>query len=187
MSKESIQLEIALELLGLNDQIVSKGSTITGAPEMFSHLDADGAHCEINVVQEGPNVRNGENPVFHFIPAVLEKRGLNPAKAKEILYLMRGAFSPADYVRLIEPACQVLDHLLINPKPLRLKWLAGPSVLGYLIGQLVENGYIEAPLKRDGEINDINTLRKSVNPANSDGLKYKNQQKFRIPHTKELD
>ncbi|MFV8379329.1 hypothetical protein [Flavobacterium sp. LB3R33] len=35
----------------------------------------------------------------------------------------------------------------------KIKWIGKPSQLGIIIGQLVEMGYIEAPIKKSGDIN----------------------------------
>ncbi|WP_439152261.1 hypothetical protein [Winogradskyella sp.] len=85
----------------------------------------------------------------------------------------------------------------------RLKWIGKPSQLGFIISSLVDLGYIEAPLKIDGEINytqfaklvnqtfDVNTtestLSKYLNTDSEKGQepmrKFK-QNGFNIPHIK---
>lgn len=52
---------------------------------------------------------------------------------------------------LIEQRTPQLE--ILNDNSNKLKWIGKPSQLGFIVAHLVEMGYIEAPLKRDGEIN----------------------------------
>ncbi|MCF2495778.1 hypothetical protein [Dyadobacter chenhuakuii] len=103
------RLQIALELLGLKDQVVKIGSTVKGPPHLFQMLGVDGPYTEYNREHDGPNVGYKENPVFHYLPAVLDKYGLSPAEAKNILLLMQGAFGQNDNTKLLGPVCEILD------------------------------------------------------------------------------
>lgn len=83
----------------------------------------------------------------------------------------------------------------------KLKWLGGPSQLGFIISSLVDLGYIEAPKKQDGDINytqfaklvkqifDVNTtestLSKYLNQDSEKGqepMRKFNENGFNIPH-----
>jgi len=87
----------------------------------------------------------------------------------------------------------------------RLKWVGKPSQLGFIISSLVDLGYIEAPLKIDGEINytqfaklvkqtfDVNTtentLSKYLNQDSDKGqepMRKFEQNGFNIPHIKSV-
>lgn len=81
-----------------------------------------------------------------------------------------------------------------------IKWLGQPSHLGYIMGQLANLGYIEAPTHMTGEINynefarqlskvfninSIGNLAKELNPEKN-SMGYKNKDKISIPHIKEI-
>lgn len=83
-----------------------------------------------------------------------------------------------------------------------LKWIGKPAQLGYVMHLLESNGYIDAPKKKDGEINysefartiakafqfegnNDGYLAKSLNPE-SNNMENKNKDKFDIPHIKEI-
>ena len=87
----------------------------------------------------------------------------------------------------------------------RLKWTGKPSQLGFIISSLVDLGYVEAPQRKDGEINftqfaklvkqtfDVetteNTLTKYLNKDSEKGqetLRKFNSKNFSIPHIKEI-
>jgi hypothetical protein len=89
-----------------------------------------------------------------------------------------------------------------EPEP-KLKWIGKPSQLGFIITSLVDLGYIEAPQRKDGEINytqfarlvkqtfDIdtteNTLSKYLNSDSEKGqepLRKFTENGFNIPHIK---
>lgn len=93
-----------------------------------------------------------------------------------------------------------LEEIEHAEKPLR--WMGKTANLGYIMGLLADNGYIDAPKKRDGEINynefarrlgkifefdgnNISTLSKALN-IDSNNMEYKNKDLFRIPHIKEI-
>lgn len=83
-----------------------------------------------------------------------------------------------------------------------IKWLGKVSHLGYIIGLLAENGYIEAPKRKNGETNynefarqicnvidfegnNIGTLSKMLN-IEANNMEYKNKDAFQIPHIKDI-
>lgn len=87
----------------------------------------------------------------------------------------------------------------------KLKWIGKPSQLGFIIASLVNLGYIEAPQRKDGEINytqfakivkqtfDIdtteNTLSKYLNTESEKGqepLRKFEENGFNIPHIKSV-
>ena len=47
-----------------------------------------------------------------------------------------------------------------------LKWIGKPSHLAYMISQFIQEGYIEAPMKRDGEINYTELSKQILNSFN---------------------
>jgi hypothetical protein len=208
MLEESTQLEIALELLGLKDEIVRSGKTVYGSPEQHEQLGVDGPYCECKRVNRGPNATPTETPVFHYLPAVLEKYQLTPSKAKEVLFLTRGAFSPAIKTKLIDTVCEVLDQMQINfvPSSPRLEWVGNPATLSFIIGELVQKGYIKPPRLDTGDINfkglaelvvnsfsgaqakigKSDTLRRFLNPEDEKGLGQDSQERFKIPYFAEI-
>ncbi len=83
-----------------------------------------------------------------------------------------------------------------------LKWIGKPSQLGYVMHLLEDSGYIEAPKKRNGEINyseyartitrafqfegnNDSYLAKSLNPE-SNNMENENKAMFTIPHIKDI-
>lgn len=88
---------------------------------------------------------------------------------------------------------------------IKLKWIGKPSQLGFIIANLVDLGYLEAPLHKDGEINFTqlaklvietfeiesteNTLSKYLNLNSEKGQetirKFQNNN-FSIPHVKTI-
>lgn len=195
------RLKIALELLGLKDEIVKKGKTITGDPQIFKMLGADGPFTEFNVGQPGPNQGTKENPVFYYIPDVLEKYGLSRVQAKNILMLMQGAFDQETKRRLLFPVCEILDSI---PEPKtdenKLKWIATSSELAFIISELVDKGYIDAPKKQGNDINYYTladqilnsfsgqnlgkreTLARNMNPDDEEkGMRENSRKEFVIP------
>ena len=90
----------------------------------------------------------------------------------------------------------------INPK---IKWSAKKTHIGYILGTLAQNGYIEAPKHKNGEINftayaklikqnfevDVNeeTLRKYLNPDDDKFVESQNafsKESFNIPNVKTI-
>lgn len=87
----------------------------------------------------------------------------------------------------------------------KLKWVGKPSQLGFIISNLVSMGYIESPLKKDGEINYTqlaklvketfetetteSTLSKYLNLESEKGqetVRKFNSNNFNIPHLKTI-
>lgn len=109
-------------------------------------------------------------------------------------------------IRGLDYANQLLEDLAENQFSeigVKLKWVGKPSQLGFIISELVQKGYIEAPIKTNGEINynelsrtikdTVNidstalTLAKALNPDSESGqISATNKAKFTIPHIKEI-
>ena len=87
----------------------------------------------------------------------------------------------------------------------RIKWIGKPSQLGFIMSNLAQLGYIEAPLRKNGEINYLqfarlvmqtiecetteSTLSKYLNLDSEKGqetLRKFESKNFRIPHKKEI-
>lgn len=203
MSEYDEQLQIALDLVGLKNVIIRQGRTITGPARLLKELEADGAFSEFNRVSPGLNVGRGESPVFHHMRATVDKYGISPAKAKEILSLMRGAFSPIDQIKLIDGAILALNGMINESQTNRLKWIGNTRTLGFLINELVLKGYIAAPETQEDDINDSGladqiiesfagkvgakeSLRKAVNPKSDSALSLDKQKRFSIPFLWEI-
>jgi len=211
MDDNQLRTTIALDLLGLKDEVVRQGKTIRGPQHLLEALEADGPFTELDRIQSGPN-SNQNQPVFHHLPYVLKKYRITPRQASETLYLMQGAFSPSQREKLIKPICEVLnvmheaqkDNNSIEFK--QLEWTANPSTLGFIIGELVQKGYINAPKLSSGDINYTalaeqvlvsfcgepskvgkqETIRRALNPESDKGLSNTNKDKFRIPFYTEI-
>jgi len=95
---------------------------------------------------------------------------------------------------------QMGDTALENPKP--LKWIAKTAHLGHIMNLFAELGYIDAPKKRNGEINysefarsigkafdfegsNIGTLTKMLSPE-TNNIEIHNIEKISIPHVKDI-
>lgn len=87
----------------------------------------------------------------------------------------------------------------------KLKWAGGPSQLGFIISNLVQLGYIESPLRKNGEINytklaesvketfeidtTVNSLTKYLNLDSEKGQETSRKFKannFNVPHLKSI-
>lgn len=92
------------------------------------------------------------------------------------------------------------DETVIPESEKPIKWIGKPSQLGYIMGQLAICGYIDAPQKKDGEINysefarqlskvfsvnSIENLAKELNPEKN-SLENNNREKIQIPHIKSI-
>lgn len=116
-------------------------------------------------------------------------------------------FAVARYIGLIKFA-QKLDNELNdeknhNPNTQQpIKWIGKTAHLGYYMNLFAELGYIDAPKKKDGEINynefarqlaktfdfdgnNIGTLAKALSPE-SNNMGIDNKDKINIPHLKDL-
>ncbi|WP_125910718.1 hypothetical protein [Bacteroides timonensis] len=145
-----------------------------------------------------------EDEISYHLHEVIESWG-EVHRAVTIGYLTSDFIGLACYAGVIKFAKEAQrmieseDCVLIE-KP--LIWAGKVSNLGYIMGLLAENGYIDAPRKRDGEINyneyarqisnvfnfegnNVGTLAKALNVDNNN-MNNDSKDLFNIPHVKDI-
>lgn len=117
-------------------------------------------------------------------------------KPDEVIY----STSLIGFAQYLNEEIKKEDETVIPESEKPIKWIGKPSQLGYIMGQLAICGYIDAPQKKDGEINysefarqlskvfsvnSIENLAKELNPEKN-SLENNNREKIQIPHIKSI-
>lgn len=110
------------------------------------------------------DVLKRSNIDLRFRKIISSKFEFNPASAEEeeVYYIQKAfffyfsnffAYDLIEFLESKKVKSENFHELPDTNDAGKIKWVGKPSQLGFIIRQLVDLGYIEAPIRKDGEIN----------------------------------
>lgn len=91
--------------------------------------------------------------IVDMLNVTTEFSDIEKSELEKIAQLQRDFYIHACFLELQKILEFIDDQYNITDGSNKLNWIGKPSQIGFIIGKLAEYGYIEPPIKKDGEIN----------------------------------